>query len=158
MQLFVQIKGAKKFARALNEAPAFSRKHLANALNESAYFFLGKAKDFVPRRRGDLGRSITVIEANPSHDRMAAAVGTNLLYAPYQEFGTGIYAGRPPIRPKRAKVLRFKTRGGKIVFARSVKGTPPTKYMQKASTATQPIMNKLLPEALELITKDIATK
>lgn len=53
-------------------------------------------------------------------------VGSNLPYAIYQHEGT-----HGPIYPRRAKVLRFKV-GGKVVFARSVKGVKGVPFLTDA--------------------------
>ena len=52
------------------------------------------------------------------------------LYGLFLEYGTGIYGplGRP-ITPKEKKALKFKI-GGKIVFAKSVKGMTPRPFVR----------------------------
>jgi hypothetical protein len=79
-----------------------------------------------------------------------ARVGTNLAYGLYVHEGTGIYGPRRrPITPKNGKFLVFTTKktvsglrskktgkvkfgGGKIVFAKSVKGMKPTPFLRDA--------------------------
>ncbi|MEU4675304.1 hypothetical protein AB0F91_47085 [Amycolatopsis sp. NPDC023774] len=64
--------------------------------------------------------------------------------------GTGVYVGRGPIRPRNAKFLVFKpknmgpvraggrgSRGG-YVFAKQVKGVPPSPYLLRALEANSP--------------------
>lgn len=54
-------------------------------------------------------------------------------YDVYQEFGTGIYGPRKrPIKPRKAKHLTFKTKGGGWVSTKSVRGVKAVKYMQRA--------------------------
>lgn len=68
----------------------------------------------------------------------AGIVGTNVEYAKYQEFGTGIYGPRKaPIRPKRGKFLVFKGRDGKMIFAKQVRGVMPKKFFQKGLEKVQ---------------------
>ena len=69
----------------------------------------------------------------------ACLVGTNVKYGWYVHEGTGIYGPfRRPIRPRRAKFLRFKPRGSsKWVFARSVKGMVPNPFLQNALFAAR---------------------
>jgi phage gpG-like protein len=56
-------------------------------------------------------------------------VGTNLQYAKWLQEGTGIYGSTgQPIVPKSGKALRFQL-GGAVVFARSVKGVPPRRFL-----------------------------
>jgi hypothetical protein len=60
-------------------------------------------------------------------------VGTPLKYGLYLHQGTGIYGPRRrPIRPVRAKVLRFTTRTGQVVFAKSVRGSRPVPFLRNA--------------------------
>lgn len=66
------------------------------------------------RRTGTLGRSIAVgnVEGGST---LRVQVGTNVHYAPYVEYGTGIYGPKgQPIRPKVAKVLAWKATGGAL--------------------------------------------
>lgn len=68
-----------------------------------------------------------------------ARVYADAPHAIYQERGTGVYAGRGPITPKRGKYLVFKPKGSKqMVFARKVRGTPATHFLLKAIKATSP--------------------
>jgi len=156
-QLFVSIKGADEFAKVLKSAPEISMPILQNALNATAFNIEAKAKQKAPVREGRLRGSITTMPARVSSREIIASVGTNLKYAPYQEFGTGVYAGNPPITPKRARVLRFKTRGGQIVFARQVKGTKPIHYFRDAISETRDFFESITERALELINRKLAT-
>lgn len=155
--LTIQVKGGEEFARVLNNSPKITRPHLADALNESAFFLEGQAKVNAPIREGRLRGSITTVQARPGK-KMRALVGTNLKYALFQEFGTGVFAGGSPIRPVTARVLRFKTRGGSVVFTKRVKGVRATKFMQRARDATKPVLERNLKKALDNITRDLAIK
>lgn len=58
-------------------------------------------------------------------------VGTPLRYGLYLDRGTGLYGPHHQrIRPTHAKALRFTTRGGQIVFAKSVRGSRPTRFLR----------------------------
>jgi hypothetical protein len=62
---------------------------------------------------------------------------SDLFYAIFVHEGTGVYAGRGPIRPKRAKMLAFVPKGGSnVVFAKQVKGTPPNPFLVWALQAS----------------------
>jgi hypothetical protein len=71
----------------------------------------------------------------------AVRVGSNLKYSRWVHDGTGIYGPRRrPIRPKRAKALRFKGRRfGKsgYIFAREVKGMKPNHFLTDALPAAR---------------------
>lgn len=58
-------------------------------------------------------------------------VGTPLKRGLWLDQGTGIYGPRNrPIRPVRAKYLRFTTRTGQVVYAKSVRGIRPTRFLR----------------------------
>lgn len=154
--LSIEIIGGDAFRKVLNEAPQIVRPALSRAINESAFFLEGEAKGNAPVNEGRLRGSIQTRPARPE-ENMRAVVGTNVNYAVFQEFGTGVFAGGSPIRPKNAKVLRFKTKGGAIVYARQVRGTRATHFMGKAKNATVPILNQNLGKALDIIVKELAT-
>lgn len=66
-------------------------------------------------------------------------VYSRLPYVIYQHEGTGVYAGRGPIRPKRANYLKFKPKGSnKFVYAKQVKGVPPNPFLLRALVAASP--------------------
>lgn len=96
------------------------------------------ARATAPADTGHLRASVT----SGVHNRGSSVVGrvsSSLDYAIYQEKGTGIYAGKGPIRPKKAKVLAFRPKGSaKMVFAKEVKGTPATHFLEKALRTSVP--------------------
>jgi hypothetical protein len=104
------------------------------------------------RRTGTYMRSITTEVTRVSATRIHGTVGTNLFYAPYLEYGTGLYGpNRQLIYPKRASVLRFpqpgnpgftlagRRRSGRAgaaaayVYARYVRGIRPRRYAERAA-------------------------
>ena len=129
---------------------------ISGALNKTGIDVQRFARQYSPARTGQLARSIGLVRATVS--KLLAVVGTSLFYAPFQEFGTGIYVGKGYIYPKRAKMLRFRTRGGKWVFARRVRGTPPVKYMQRAKQDGVTAFNVYSKKALEDITYRLANE
>jgi hypothetical protein len=66
-------------------------------------------------------------------------IGSSLDYALYVHEGTGIYGPRGrPILPKSGRFLVFTPRGGsKIVFAKSVRGTPGKPFLTEALAAAR---------------------
>ena len=83
------------------------------------------------RLRADISVGVVADSVTP-----VVRVGNSVNYALAVHEGTGIYGptGRP-IRPRRAKVLRFKSKGGKVVFARQVRGTRGRPYLRDALPA-----------------------
>lgn len=93
------------------------------------------ARVLAPKRTGRLAASISV-KLVPRLTGLAVEVGTGLDYALYQHEGTGVYGPRhSPIRPRRGKVLVFAGRSGGTVYARSVRGARPTKFLERALIA-----------------------
>lgn len=65
-----------------------------------------------------------------------ADVGTNVKYAAWIEFGTGIYGPRAtPIVPRSAPFLAWRDKGGNWHRARSVRGRKATPYLRPALRA-----------------------
>lgn len=93
------------------------------------------ARVLAPKRSGRLAASISV-KLVPRLSGLAVEVGTGLDYALYQHDGTGVYGPRhSPIRARRGKVLVFTAGVGDKVFARSVRGARPTKFLERAIVA-----------------------
>lgn len=92
----------------------------------------GGDQSWAPTLRGgaigvNTGRMRSSIGVTQTGSR-TVTVGTNVKYARYFQFGTGIYAGHGPIRPKGAKALSFVVNGHRYVLA-SVKGQPPRPFL-----------------------------
>ena len=62
------------------------------AVNEACILVENDAKKRCPVDTGELRMSITHEIEETSENRTTGAVGTNLEYAPYVEFGTGIFS------------------------------------------------------------------
>lgn len=99
-------------------------------LEKASLLVISRSKQEAPRKTSTLARSITY-QLGKSGGNWQSKVGSNVEYAPHQEYGTGIYGKGSPIRPKKAKFLAWKGKTGKMIFARSVKGVKGKKYMQK---------------------------
>lgn len=68
----------------------------------------------------------------------AVQVGTKVFYAVFVHEGTGIYGPTgQPIRPVTARVLSWKAKNGKRVFAREVKGMQPNPFLRDAMDAAK---------------------
>jgi len=91
-----------------------------------------------PRRidTGDLRSSIgvTLITAGGARVR----IGTNRKKAVFVHRGTGLYGPRHQlIRPRHAKVLRFRVKGGGVVFVRFTRGMRPNHFLTDALKAAK---------------------
>lgn len=96
------------------------------------------AKRLCPVDQGRLRSSITTV-LTTEKGRPVAYVGTNVKYARWVHDGTGIYGpARRPIRPVRARILRWPARRGSTgarggyVYARQVRGVRPRPFLREA--------------------------
>lgn len=151
----VTVVGAEELSRAFAQAPQLANKAFSRAIGSSAYAVSNRAKAGAPVRYRALRASIHVEGPTITPGNVSAQVGTNLNYAPYQEFGTGIYAGHGPITPKRGKVLAWRS-GGAWHFARSVRGVKPTHFFKNAIEFSQADIGHYVEQALIDITEGLA--
>jgi len=109
----VKLEGFEKLQKTLNSFT--DEENIEALLKEVAFFIEKEAKRICPVDTGRLRASITTEKV----DRLAYAVGTNVEYAPYVEFGTYKMRAQPYLRPAmelaRMKFNQFKFRiGGRI--------------------------------------------
>ena len=102
----------------------------ARYLVRKAYQVQNKARVNCPVDSGNLRGSITH-EIAQDGGGLSARVGTNVPYAIYVHEGTGIYAGRGYITPKKGKFLAWKGGGG-WVFAKRVRGQKANPFLRDA--------------------------
>ncbi|MFF3665472.1 hypothetical protein [Microtetraspora malaysiensis] len=107
---------------------------------------LNKAKRLARVDSGNL-RDTLYKKVTPSSSEVRGRVASPLQYAIYLHEGTGIYGPKKrPIVPVRARALRFTVKkprggrrgGGNVVFAASVKGVKPDKFLVRALKAEVP--------------------
>lgn len=138
---------------------------LTAALVSGALLIANKAKRNAPIKTGSLRRSIHVgghtdltndFETGSSEysdlgepGNLKAIVGTNLEYAPYQEYGTG------PISPVTAQALHWTTKSGDV-FAMSTSGVPAHPFLGPAMDTERDAALKEIGEAFaELVAKEL---
>lgn len=114
----------KKAARRWMMATAISLEH--------------KVKSRVPTDTGNLKARIhhqTVVTAN----NFIARVGTNVYYAQFQEFGTGMFGPKKQrVYPQTATFLSWMDKkSGTRIFARSTKGVHPIRFFSRGLKAEQ---------------------
>jgi hypothetical protein len=97
----------------------------AVALVAAAQLVKNLAQGFAPYKTGTLRRSIHVGEAVMAALTASVEVGTNLVYAPAQEYGAHI-------EPVNGRFLHWVSDSGEDVFARAV-DIPPRPYMRPAA-------------------------
>lgn len=130
-QVFFQIDNAA--VRAVLTNP---RGDIAQDLLRRGRNVANLAKKFAPVNTGRLRESINA-ELVSYAGNLAVLVGTKVSYAMYQHEGTGIYGPHgTPIVPVRSKFLRFQPKGSlNFVYAREVRGAPPTFFLKRALVA-----------------------
>lgn len=121
--------------RAFHEAEAKFMKASQRAIQNIVAYGVAQAKKNAPRKTGTLQRSITPIQVTGNGGRY----GTALIYARIQEEG-GV------IKPKKAKVLRFKI-GNRWVSAKQVR-IKGKHYLKRSAEATQKAVPQLVRKAI----------
>lgn len=104
----------------------------ATAIGEA---FVETVKGYAPRRTGTLADSVEMSDVQVHSAGVRITITVASPYGRFQNDGTGIYGpSGQPITPKRVGgVLVFDSAiGGGIVFARSVRGTEPTHFWERA--------------------------
>ncbi len=109
---------------------------VANALKRVAVQIESVAKRMCPVDFGRLRASITHF-VRLTAEGLVAYIGSNVHYTQAVEFGTGLWSEKPgsarkKITPKRAKALRWTTKTGEVVFARSTKGQMAQAFLRPA--------------------------
>lgn len=154
----VEIKNLKELQERFKQAPEIASKHILEAGNKSLLSLQGTAKQLSPIDTGRLRQSILVSPMKRSGNAFTGSVGTGLKYAEIQEGGSGIYGpNKAPIRPKTKKFLAFKTKDGKWIRAKSVKGVKGRFFMKGAVEGNQRKIDGYFETAANDITKDLST-
>lgn len=120
------------------------------ALDEYGETYVGELQKHLPVRTGKLKGSAKYIVKGRGTKDMQLEVRLGESGQPKQlpvwlNFGTGIYGPRrSPIRPRKAKRLRFVAKSGKTVFAKQVRGVKPMRFLDKTDSATQSARRRLV--------------
>ncbi len=139
--------GAKELKEKFNQSREITARAFQKAVRTAAITLKNKAQELVPIDTGRLRGSIHYQGPFVTYDNVYATVGTNVEYAPYQEYGTGVFAGRGMITPKRARILAWKGKDKKWHVAHAVRGIRGKFYFKQAHEYTKPILSDLLREA-----------
>lgn len=117
----VEVKGVRQLQARLS---AITPKNNTDLMRSFALAAIREQKILVPRKTGNLGRSIRLGAVSST---MAETIAT-ADYAAYVELGTKPHI----IVPRNAQALAFRpSRGGQVIFAKRVRhpGTRPQPYM-----------------------------
>jgi len=144
--LTIEFQNAKEIVNRLNNDVI--SKAGRKMIDFATLLALSTAKQEAPVRNNILRGSITRSILSDFEGK----IGTNVEYAKYQEFGTGIYGPKKRmIVPKRAAFLVFKNKSGKLIFAKKVRGTKPKKFMQKGLQSVQDRLDDIKQVGFQLI-------
>lgn len=150
----IQIKGLEQTKRKLEQTTSdLGGRPLVNAYQRATLLIAREAKINAPVDTGRLRSSITTQVENVRGNRIRGIVGTNVIYAPYMEFGTGTFAGNKPhyvpARYLEHWARRHKTNAYAVARAISLRGgLKPRRYFQRA-------FDKRKDEAIEIIKKEV---
>lgn len=156
LSLSAAIIGAKELKEAFDKSRETIGREFSKAVMKAGHEAESKAKSYAPIQYGPLRGSIHTEGPFKTVDNVYAKVGTNIQYAPYQEYGTGVYAGRGMITPKRARVLAWKSKGGQWQFAKAVRGVKGKFYFKKSKEETLPKLAEYIREAMSNIIYQLA--
>lgn len=138
-----EIQGVKEMQARFAQSPILMQEVANDTLQAATFIAETAAKQNAPVDTGILRGSIHSDVRNMGSETVGI-VGTNLEYAPYQEFGTGIYGpSGSPIVPVQASVLAFMSKTGGMIFARSVSGAPARHFMAAGLEAVKNNMSKI---------------
>ena len=153
MNYNIEIKGLKQLQKNFSKAPIMVTKNLSNAIKQSIHIIRPMMVKEAPHDKGGLRKNIYARQTG-----LTGIVGPDLKSTPYALYvhsGTGIYAGRGRIYPKRAKVLAFKV-GGKMVFAKSIKGQKANPFVERTANKMTPIIQRIFNKTVDLIINNLA--
>jgi hypothetical protein len=134
------------------------------AVRSGAFELLAMIQAKLPKKTATLVRNTTVQVERPSPDVYQARIGSHMSYAPYVEYGTGIYGPKgKPIVPVRAKALAWPApsllSGGwakrktvlseERIIRRSVKGMKPRPAYAES-------IARFLPRYIDIIQRELA--
>ena len=148
-----QVIGDKELKAAFENAPKVVARELGNAIEKTAREVQRKAVQYAPHMYGMLQQSIITKGPVVTQKNVFATVGTDKLYARYQEEGTGIHGPKGQmIRPKTARAMPIVGRGGHVLgWTRKSQGVRPKRYMKRAREDALPLMTNYIKDALSKI-------
>lgn len=141
------VTGQKQLAARLDAIGKFP----ADMLRETGLRGVAEAKRIVPRRTGNLGRTIRISSLTANHVEVAAGGTRNVGYAAAVEFGTKPHV----ILPRRRKALAWG--GGRTLAGRLRAGAVATNFARRVNhpgTRAQPFLIPGLEKAIKFVGLD----
>jgi len=153
MSYTIEIQGLDTLKKSFAQSPSIVTKHLVSAIKESIHIIRPIMVKEAPHAKGELRKNIYARQTG-----LTGIVGPDLQstkYALYVHFGTGIYAGKGRIYPRKSSILVFNI-GGKKVFARSIKGQKPNPFVERTATQMTPYVQKIFDNKINNIVNELA--
>ena len=153
MSYNIEIKGLAQLKKNFAKSPATVVKELTSAIKQSIHIIRPMMVKEAPHDKGGLRKNIYARQVG-----LTGFVGPDLNanpYALYVHSGTGIYAGKGRIYPRKSSVLVFKI-GGKTIFAKSIKGQKPNPFVDRTAKMMTPIVQKIFEKSISNILNKLA--
>lgn len=149
----ITIEGLNELRADIEAAGGNSDRLVMSALTNSTTRTQSEIRKRARHRTGTLQRSVLGEITFPS-----AEVAVHEKYGIFWEEGTGIYGPKgEPIRPKQAKALAF-TKGGQLIFAKSVKGMRAQPFFKPGVEAARPYVRSTFNQVIDILTRGLAGK
>jgi len=145
--LETQIRGLQQLqAKADQVIEDLHGRPMLDGMRKATVAVVNEAKQLVPVDRGQLHASITP-EVRTAGQDVIGVVGSNLLYAPYQETGTRPFW--PPISALEVWARRHGVSAYVIARAISRHGIKPKRYLQRAVEAKRREVQTIIDRAVK---------
>lgn len=148
----IEVEGLAEMQKHVNAGIKSAEKTYRSAMTKATSTVRTKARKNLYKghglKTGTLRRSIfTKVEP------LKGIIGVSEKYGPYVEFGT-----KPHTILPRGKALRFKTKEGKWVFAKSVRhpGNREIPFMRPAAKDSVSDITQIFKEAIQIVTRRMA--
>ena len=140
----LEIKGLKDLQDSFAKSPQIADAELQRATKEAGKQILRTEVKEAPHKTGHLQQSIRM-----NYTPIKAEIYPTMNYAYWVHEGTDSHT----IRPSRSKVLRFKTKSGKVVYTKLVRhpGTKENKFVDRTVVKVQSTVDRLFDTALNNI-------
>ena len=131
-RLVFKVEGSEELVRRFNAIATKKAQETKDAIKETALNVQKKAKKRAPVDNGHLRASIKL---KPHQSGFSIDVGSELPYAVYQEWGTGIFANHPSISGRKTPWVYKSPKTGEFVFTR---GNKPQPFLHPAFESEKP--------------------
>lgn len=142
----IDFEGLKQTLQVLDQLPlAMQKKIVAASIRESAKPILKDAKQRMPRKTGQLRRTLKIIKyrrtGSPTRTTYAVrhtfSKKMNGEDSKNQYYAAFIHAGTKDRVPKNTKTLRFVSASGGVFFTKKARGIKPNPYLGDAWKANE---------------------